>query len=133
MRLYVNTSALYSLLDRNDHNHAVAKETWRQLLADDVRLVTSSYVLIETTALIQSRLGITALRDFSESIAALFSVQWIDSDLHNTGMAALLAADRRHLSLVDCVSFSVCRRLNIERVFAFDEHFTEQGFLPPYE
>lgn len=54
LRLYVDTSALYSLLDRNDHNHAVAKETWRQLLADDVRLVTSSYVLIEATALIQS-------------------------------------------------------------------------------
>ncbi len=132
MRLFVDTSALYSLMDRNDQNHTAAQSIWKQVLADDIELVTSNYVLMEVTALIQSRIGIAALRDFDESIAALMTVYWVDSGLHATGIAAVLAANRRRLSLVDCVSFSVCRRLSIEHVFAFDPHFDEQGFLPAY-
>ncbi|MEI6809693.1 MAG: hypothetical protein WCN95_13310, partial [bacterium] len=30
---------------------------------------------------------------------------------------------------VDCVSFEVMRRLGLRNVFAFDNHFAEQGFL----
>lgn len=131
--IFVDTSALYSLLDRDDANHAAAGELWRQLLADDVELVTSNYILVETTALVQGRLGMAAVRDFHESVVPLLTVHWVDSSMHAQGVAAVLAASRRRLSLVDCVSFTLCRLLNVERVFAFDPHFDEQGFLPPYE
>ena len=40
----------------------------------------------------------------------------------------MLTAARRRLSLVDCVSFDVMRRLGLNRVFCFDQHFEEQGF-----
>ena len=29
---------------------------------------------------------------------------------------------------VDCISFETARRLGINTVFAFDQHFVEQGF-----
>jgi len=32
------------------------------------------------------------------------------------------------LSLVDCVSFEVMRRIGMNRVFCFDPHFEEHGF-----
>lgn len=130
--IFVDTSALYSLLDRNDANHAEASRQWRRLLADDSHLVTSNHVLVETAALVQGRLGMDAKRDFHESIAPLLAVHWVDNALHAQGVSAVLTANRRRLSLVDCVSFVVCRRLSIDRVFAFDPHFSEQGFLPPY-
>ena len=69
--IFVDTSALYSLLDRNDANHTAASELWRHLLADDEHLVTSNYVLVETAALVQGRLGMAAARDFHESIAPI--------------------------------------------------------------
>jgi len=47
---------------------------------------------------------------------------------YGAGVAALLTAGRRQLSLVDCVSFLTMRRLNLKMAFAFDRHFTEQGF-----
>ena len=40
----------------------------------------------------------------------------------------VFAANRRQLSLVDCSSFETMRRVRIEKVFTFDEHFREQGF-----
>lgn len=39
----------------------------------------------------------------------------------------MLTANRRNLSLVDCVSFAAMRKLNIQYYFAFDKHFEEQG------
>jgi uncharacterized protein len=43
-------------------------------------------------------------------------------------MSALLAANRRTLSLVDCSSFDIMRKFGIDTVFTFDPHFREQGF-----
>ena len=56
------------------------------------------------------------------------AIDWISSVQHIHGMAALLAADRRNLSLVDCVSFDAMRQRGLRQVFAFDKHFEEPGF-----
>ena len=43
-------------------------------------------------------------------------------------VVALLAASRRGLSLVDCVSFEVMRESGLKSAFTFDGHFREYGF-----
>ena len=47
---------------------------------------------------------------------------------HDLAGTALLAAGRRDISLVDFSSFQVMRRMELRRAFAFDPHFSEQGF-----
>ncbi len=37
-------------------------------------------------------------------------------------------AGRRTLSLVDCVSFEVMRRIGVLKAFAFDHHFKDYGY-----
>jgi predicted nucleic acid-binding protein len=56
-------------------------------------------------------------------------VAWIDEALHKQDTSAMLAANRRDLSLVDCTSFEVMWQLGLEVVFTFDAHFGEQGFV----
>jgi predicted nucleic acid-binding protein len=48
---------------------------------------------------------------------------------HQAGLAALLTAGSRPLSLVDCVSFETMRTIGLHVAFAFDRHFAEQGFI----
>jgi len=84
--------------------------------------------LVESFALIQNRLGLEAARIFQEEIIPLVNIEWVNAGTHKSGVSALLAASRRKLSLVDYVSFEFMRALGIKRVFAFDPHFTEQGF-----
>jgi uncharacterized protein len=128
MRTFVDTSAFYALLDRGDENHGSAKRAWTQMLDVSESLVTSNYVLVETLALLQNRLGVAAVRGFQEDLIPVLHVEFVTPEQHRSGVSALLAADRRGLSLVDCVSFEVMRNLGIREVFGFDPHFKEQGF-----
>ena len=128
MRVFVDTSAVYALLDRDDDNHAIARSAWTGIVENGTVAVTSSYVLVETVALLQSRLGLEAVRAFEEAIVPVLHVEYVTGELHKLGMAALLVAARRRLSLVDCVSFEIMRRNGITASFSFDSHFKEQGF-----
>jgi len=128
MRTFVDTSAFFALLDRNDANHKKSSVAWRQILSPEHILITSNYVLVETFALLQSRLGISAVRGFQEDILPLINIEFINAGTHRAGISALLSASRRNLSFVDCVSFEVMRSQGIRNAFTFDPHFKEQGF-----
>ncbi len=128
MRVFIDTSAFYAMLDRDDENHRKAKATWVNLLKNEDTLVTNNYVLVETFALIQHRLGMDAIRGFQNDILPLVNIEFVVQELHRSGMSGLLSASRRNLSLVDCVSFEMMRAFEINMVFAFDPHFKELGF-----
>jgi len=130
MAVLVDTSALYALLDADDDNHPRSAETWRQLINSDEGIVTTNCILVETLALIQNRLGLEAVREFQEDVVPVLSVEFITPEIHRSGIAALLTASRRGLSLVDCISFEVMRNLGIKSVFTFDAHFRQLGFTP---
>jgi predicted nucleic acid-binding protein len=128
VRVFVDTSALLSILDQSEQNHSRASSAWQRLIQADEILVTSSYVLIETVSLVQARRGLAIVRRFEEEVLPALQLQWLDADDHRRAMSALLAAGRRQLSLVDCASFDTMRRLGIRTAFTFDPHFAEQGF-----
>jgi len=126
--VFVDTSALVAVLHAADENHARAARSFRALLESDEELVTTSYVLVETVALLQHRFGLAAVRGFQDAVVPVLGVVWVDAELHAEGAAALLTAGRRELSLVDCVSFACMRRQGLTRAFHFDRHFRDQGF-----
>ncbi|MGH7571770.1 MAG: type II toxin-antitoxin system VapC family toxin [Gemmatimonadota bacterium] len=124
----MDTSAVYAVLDRDDDMHPRAAEAWRELLEDSESLLTSNYVVLESFALVQRRLGMEALRVLAGDLLPIMSVEWVGQEDHRTAAQAVLAADRRNLSLVDCASFQLMRRIGVQAAFAFDRHFEEQGF-----
>ncbi len=128
MRVFVDSSAFLAVLDADDENHPLARQIWEKILTTDTVLITTSYVLVETYALVQRRLGMDALRAFHEDIVPLLRIEWVGEELHQRGADAVLTANRRNLSFVDCTSFAAMRRLGIKKVFTFDKHFSEQRF-----
>ncbi len=128
MTTFVDTSGLLAVLDADDSGHRRAARVWRELLEADERLVTSSYVLVETYALAQRRLGVAAVRTIAADIAPLLSIAWVDEPVHTAALAALLGGGHRGISLVDHVSFEVMRRQGIRCAFALDADFVRQGF-----
>jgi predicted nucleic acid-binding protein len=127
-RVFVDTSAFYALLDADDEGHPRVKNAWGKLLQSGSFLTTSNYILVETFALVQNRLGIEAVRVFQEDIVPVLNIVWLDPPLHAAAINALMAAGRKKLSLVDCSSFEIMRRDGIMQAFTLDRHFTEHGF-----
>lgn len=70
-QVYVDTSAFLAVMDADDRCHAAAAAFWNEMLASGTAMVCSSYVLVETCALTQRRLGIEALRAFQENVYPL--------------------------------------------------------------
>jgi predicted nucleic acid-binding protein len=125
---FIDTSFFIALLTKEDRFHARADQAWKSLVESDAPLLCSNYTLLETFSLIQNRLGLEAVADFQRDVVPLLDVEWVDENSHEAGLAAVLAAKRRNLSLVDCVSFEVMRRKGVKNVHAFDKHFQEHGF-----
>jgi predicted nucleic acid-binding protein len=126
--VFVDTSALLAVLNADDVDHHRVDEVWTTLLDDREPLRTHSYVIVETTALVQSRQGMEAVRALHHDILPILAVRFPDADLHGRAATALIAAGRRRVSLVDWVSFEMMREERIAEAFALDDDFTEQGF-----
>jgi len=92
--------------------------------------VTHNYVLVETIAIAQRRLGELAARRLTQELAPVLTTVWIDEATHAAGLSALLAALPTKVSLIDFVSFEVMREHGIARVFTFDDDFKRAGFDP---
>ncbi len=128
MRVFIDTSAFLSILDSDDNFHPKAKTEWAGLVSSGAVLFCNNYVLVETFALVQHRLGMKAVRALNDDILPLVNIEWVDETTHRAGVSAVEASGRRRLSLVDCVSFETMRQLGIKTAFAFDQHFSEQDF-----
>jgi predicted nucleic acid-binding protein len=124
--VFVDTSALYAYLDARDADHAVAAQAFASLR--DERRVVHNYILVETEALVRARLGAAASARFHAELVPVLDVEWVSAELHDVALSSLRTAGRRDLSLVDCVSFEVMRRRQVDTAFAFDDDFVTAGF-----
>ena len=126
--VFTDTSAFYALMDRSDQHHEQARDHFGMLLENEYELTTSNYVVVETTALLQNRLGFGAADLWYRDILGIVDVLWIEPLSHELAFELWLSLGRRKLSLVDCTSFIVMRQHKIGSVYGFDRHFKEHGF-----
>jgi uncharacterized protein len=126
--LFVDTSGLYALLVRTERDHGAMLDAFRAAAERGRRMVTTNYVIVETAALLQHRIGLAPVRDLEERILPLVIVQWVSSELHRRAVERLVRTDKRKVSLVDVVSFVVMDAEGLTDVLGLDPDFTAEGF-----
>ena len=129
MRIFADTAGLFALQVKNDYMHVRAKQNFAYFAQHRAQLVTSSFVLVETTALLQRRVGLAAVHDFQSKIIPLLEIIWVNVDWYTRAIQRLFALNNRNISLVDCFSFEIMESEEISTVFSFDKHFAENGFV----
>lgn len=127
--IFVDTSGLYALVDKNDASHAAASKAVGEILRNGRRLVVSDYVIDESVTLAKARGGalvagrVLDLVERSQGIR----IEWIGPDRFN----ATRAFFRKHIdhaySFTDCSSFVVMRELGLDQALTTDRHFPEAG------
>lgn len=128
MTVFADTSALYALLVATEQRHREVARAFARILERRSLLLTTNYVLLETAALLQRRIGLPAVRDLEERLTPVCTVRWVTEAIHRRALDRLLRADRRSVSLVDWVSFGVMEAEGIREVLALDRDFAEAGF-----
>jgi predicted nucleic acid-binding protein len=124
--VFVDTSALYALLDADDANHVRARQAFEGLR--DVELRTHAYVVVESVALVSRRLGMVAADDLIDRLLPVIEVVPVDAPLHSLALTAFREAGSPGISFVDRTSFAYMRLRGIETAFTFDADFARAGF-----
>ncbi len=125
--LLSDSSFFYAAVNRRDPYHPVVRRILEEAYKNRWILVTTTFVIAETHALILARLG----RD----IAA----QWLKGIWHGVHIIRPTEEDERRaceiiftyadkdFSFTDAISFAVMERLGISVALSLDEHFVQFG------
>jgi predicted nucleic acid-binding protein len=124
--VFVDTSAVFALLDAGDSNHERALRATESLLGEE--LVTHSYVVVELVSLVRRRLGADAAARLIDDILPAVEIADVDASLRSRALAAFRAATGSDVSLVNRTSFEFMRQRGIRRVWAMDSDFATEGF-----
>ena len=125
-RVLIDTSAFYALLSTRDQFHDRARDAYERLIDREQKLWTTSYALVETTALLHHRLGFQAISDFSEWHNSDLEVFWIYRQVHAEAWGRFISNRGQGLSFVDWTTVIVSQEIGAY-VFTFDSGFAKQG------
>jgi predicted nucleic acid-binding protein len=131
----LDTGALFALVKPNDIHHVEAVNCLNCLQKDSHPLFVSNATIYETYRLILHELGIRKALDFLEDIFdGSVRIEYVTPNDEEKAKAYLKQFDDKPLTFVDALNFVVMKRINIFKVFAFDQHFNFLGFIkiPPY-
>lgn len=126
MTLFVDTSGILALIDRDDRSHVGTTEAFA--LGRSQPLVTHAYVVVETLAVVRRRFGAMVAADIIDRVLPAVAVTPVDAELHATALAAFRESIDSSVSLVDRTSFAFMRREDIARAIALDADFRTAGF-----
>jgi len=124
--IFVDTSAWYATIDKNDRDHMAAFAKIQNL---DHPLVTSNYIFDETLTLLKTRLNSTIAIQFgqklwNQEVATLIRITEEDEA---RAWAIFRQYEDKGFSFTDCTSFTLMERLEVNTIFAFDDHFAQYG------
>lgn len=125
-RIFVDTSAWYAIIDKNDKDHKAAVSKIQIL---NRPLITSNYIFDEILTLLKVKLGSAIAINFGEKLwkqEVSTLIQITKEDEEKAWNLFCQYADKG-FSFTDCTSFVLMERLDIDTVFAFDDHFAQYG------
>ena len=128
--IFIDTSAFISLYLKGDEFHQQAT-TFLENLNKESIFFTSNYILDEVYTFLRSNKGKKTAVSFAEFLAQntqTVVLKRINLEDEKKAFEFFRKLDLPHLSFTDCTSFALMKRLGVNEVFSFDEHFAKAGF-----
>lgn len=125
--VFVDTSALFAVYNRNDHDHRRMAPIFAATLRAD-RLVTTNVVVTETHALLLAKLG----RHVAHPVLlgmyeSRLSIERVTERDEQVARSLLDRFSDKDYSYADAMSFVVMDRLSIRTALTLDRHFAQYG------
>lgn len=124
-RVFIDTSALLTLLDRADPRHQAARDCLVGLA--DADLVTHGYVVAESLAVARRRFGVDGAIALIDDLMPAIEVLAVDPTVHAAALSRYRSSLPSGTSFVDQISFELIEREDIETAFVLDDDFVAAG------
>jgi predicted nucleic acid-binding protein len=131
--LFVDTSGWANIFVSSEGYHTEAQQYFLNAWQAQRPLVTTSYIVAELVALLQSPLRIPRDTIFQvvDSVRQSEHIQIIHITPDIDAAAWSLCKNRpdKTWSLVDCTSFVIMQQLGLQETLTTDQHFEQAGFI----
>jgi predicted nucleic acid-binding protein len=127
--IFVNSSGWLALYNRNDPNHPAARALWESLRTQQVRFVTTDYVLDQVYTALKVFGSLQAARAVHELISRseLVRLFMVDSVIFERAWRIFVEDEQPHWTFTDCINYAVVQYTGASRVFTFDPSFNATG------
>jgi hypothetical protein len=131
--IFVDTSAFIALRDSKDINHIKAKSCLKELKRKKTLLLTTNFIFDEVyTYFCRFHEVAVEMGEYIRNSPGIIAYNRVSAEDENRAWDIARSYKDKTFSFTDCTSFSICERLGIKDVFAFDEHFKQYGkFVMP--
>jgi predicted nucleic acid-binding protein len=128
--VFVDTSAWFAGIAKNDQFNEQAIKYRNQLLKSNSPIITSNLIIHETTMLLERKASKKEAIRFLKVIISDPRVEIIhvDEDFEMEAYSLYQNYKDQDFSVTDSTSFVIMRRRQISRCFTFDHHFSTMGF-----
>ena len=128
--IFIDTGAfLARYLERDQHRKEAAR-LWQDIERTKPKLFTSNFVLDETLTLLARRSSYPFAAAKARTIFAsdAFSILRPSAQDELASIEFFEKYADQEVSFTDCVSFTLMRKVGLNRIFTFDKHFRWAGF-----
>ena len=128
--IFLDTSYLIALINRQDEHHDMAKAWAERLLAEQICSHLSVPIMFEIAdgfaRLGRREIGISLLEQISR--AENYIVHPFRAATYRNAFALYLSRRDKEWSLTDCYSFELMKELELVDVLTADRHFEQFGY-----
>ncbi|OGY17702.1 MAG: hypothetical protein A2784_00835 [Candidatus Chisholmbacteria bacterium RIFCSPHIGHO2_01_FULL_48_12] len=127
--IFVDSSGFVSLVSHGDEFYKDAVMWWR-LNEKKVNLLISNLVVMETLGWVRHHLGKKRAVELGDYILSGegVGIERVTRSDETKAWDLFVKVDGRGVSMVDCTSVILMKRLGVERIFSFDQDFSDLGF-----
>src|SRR5438105_3769202 len=108
-QIFVDTSAVYALLDRSDGSHADAKRRLEDVRRRRVEPLLTNFIVAESHALLLCRLGADVARRWV--LGNVWPIERVEEEDEARARAILARYTDKDFSYTDATSFAVMERV----------------------
>ena len=131
-KVFIDTGFWIALIDKRDSNHQLVEKNLKHLIQSCI-LCTSEFIVYETITYLNC-----SIKNHSLAVRFLekmekeegITVLDVDVDIKIEALKIFKKYSDKHLSFVDCTSFALMRKAQIDSYTGFDSHFFQMGFSP---
>ena len=125
IKVFVDATGWYALVDSEHKHHEPAKEYYQQLLDSRARLYTNINEVTWAISKIKSQCGLSLATEFSKiidqsSLTANLNVSWVNRRVHRAALRQFFSIKQTEIEIRHCFIFEEVRKKKINLIFSFD-------------